>query len=645
MHTFLAVSYRFFDPGRNEYFFDRNRNCFDAILYYYQSGGRLRRPPNVPLDVFVDEIRFFELGDEALNKLKAEEGIASEDEAEEKPLPENEVQKELWLLCEHPESGAGARVVAIVSVVVIVFSIVIFCLETLPRFKHYKIIHLPHNRTKVVEDEVPSVTDPFFIIETLCIIWFTIELVTRFLASPSKLDFLKVILMHLLKFLSSNFSCFRKQEDSSSSSITIILSLCSLCLKTSCLMTGFLVLTTLFISLVLSFLPLLLLLLVQDIMNAIDLMAIMPYFITLGTIVNKVDEEHSVSGEKEAPGASLAMLRVIRLVRVFRIFKLSRHSKGLQILGMTLKASLRELGLLMFFLLIGVILFSSAIYYAEAGSERSYFKSIPDAFWWAVVTMTTVGYGDMVPHDFWGKIVGSLCAIAGVLTLSLPVPVIVSNFNYFYHREMDNSNLNATNSKHVTSCPYLPGTVGENKVSSAAVLYGSQVSLTSPPSNFNEVIIKNQMPNTFSQIVTHQPMNQSRQRQTSSHPQSPTNNVSSTNNNHPSSPPVTSSFQLSLNNQGHIKASNFTMKDSVVSLTDSSFSTNTAIAPVKSYVSSSGEVLGDEGHSLLLSSPVVQTQVKVCCRCNPSSISSSQQASRETSSSNPVSPSSSETFR
>ena len=224
MHTFLAVSYRFFDPGRNEYFFDRNRNCFDAILYYYQSGGRLRRPPNVPLDVFVDEIRFFELGDEALNKLKAEEGIANEDEAEEKPLPENEVQKELWLLCEHPESGAGARVVAIVSVVVIVFSIVIFCLETLPRFKHYKIIHLPHNRTKVVEDEVPSVTDPFFIIETLCIIWFTLELVTRFLASPSKLDFLKVILMHLLKFLSSNFSCFRKQEESSSSSITIILS-------------------------------------------------------------------------------------------------------------------------------------------------------------------------------------------------------------------------------------------------------------------------------------------------------------------------------------------------------------------------------------------------------------------------------------
>uniref|UniRef100_A0ABD2W639 BTB domain-containing protein n=1 Tax=Trichogramma kaykai TaxID=54128 RepID=A0ABD2W639_9HYME len=385
---------RYFDPLRNEYFFDRNRPSFDAILYYYQSGGRLRRPVNVPLDVFSEEIKFYELGELATNKFREDEGFIKE---EEKPLPSHEFQRKVWLLFEYPESSQGARVVAIISVFVILLSIVIFCLETLPEFKHYRVFNTTTNGTKIEEDEVPDITDPFFLIETICIIWFTFELSVRFLACPNKLNFFR------------------------------------------------------------------------DVMNIIDIIAIIPYFITLATVVAEEEDTLNLPKAPVSPqdkstnqAMSLAILRVIRLVRVFRIFKLSRHSKGLQILGRTLKASMRELGLLIFFLFIGVVLFSSAVYFAEAGSENSFFKSIPDAFWWAVVTMTTVGYGDMTPVGVWGKIVGSLCAIAGVLTIALPVPVIVSNFNYFYHRETDQEEMQSQNFNHVTSCPYLPGALSQN---------------------------------------------------------------------------------------------------------------------------------------------------------------------------------------
>lgn len=132
-----------------------------------------------------------------------------------------------------------------------------------------------------------------------------------------------------------------------------------------------------------------------------------------------------------------AVLRVLRLVRVFRIFKLSRHSVGLQILGKTFKASVQEFMLLFFFLCIALVLFASGMYFAEGGGEDkdTTFTSIPASFWYVLVTMTTVGYGDMAPVKTAGKIVGSCCALIGVLTLALPVPIIVGNFKHFYRQE------------------------------------------------------------------------------------------------------------------------------------------------------------------------------------------------------------------
>ena len=81
--------------------------------------------------------------------------------------------------------------------------------------------------------------------------------------------------------------------------------------------------------------------------------------------------------------------------------------------------------------------------------------------WESAVSIVTNYVLTFRPVGVWGKIVGSLCAIAGVLTIALPVPVIVSNFNYFYHRETDQEEMQSQNFNHVQSCPFLPGALGE----------------------------------------------------------------------------------------------------------------------------------------------------------------------------------------
>jgi voltage-gated potassium channel len=144
-------------------------------------------------------------------------------------------------------------------------------------------------------------------------------------------------------------------------------------------------------------------------MALVDLLAILPFYLTMTHV-------------------DLRVLRVLRLARVFRVAKMARYARALRTLGRAVHSERENLLSALTILGLVLVVAASLMYYAEREAQPEAFSSIPAAMWWAIVTLTTVGYGDAYPVTVFGRIVGGVVAVTGIGSFAIPTAILGAAF-------------------------------------------------------------------------------------------------------------------------------------------------------------------------------------------------------------------------
>ncbi|XP_048763849.2 potassium voltage-gated channel protein Shaw-like isoform X3 [Ostrea edulis] len=388
---------RHYRESKGDYFFDRDPQLFSVILNYLRT-NELHLPTYLCGPAVQREFDYWGIDEEDIerccwqpyNTWKTQNKSLEKLEYDRKrSMTQQHLEKDrrsphfwtrckatVWNFLQNPNTSLGAKIYAWISIIFVFLSIFSFCAETHPLFrvsKHeeflkdfgtlydlftFSTIQEARNHTETLSNTttanpmVPkneTVVHPALIItDLLCVSFFTLEFLTRFMFCPRKYQFITAL------------------------------------------------------------------------QNIIDFIAILPDYIEFFL---------KLSNPQGNDWPFMDFIFILRMLRLCRIFRLIRHVPGLWILLYTLKASFNELLLMFVFLLIGMVIFASLIHFAEPDSG---YDNIPIGFWWSVITMTTVGYGDMNPTSAPGYVIGSLCAISGLLMIAFTVPIIVSNFVLYY---------------------------------------------------------------------------------------------------------------------------------------------------------------------------------------------------------------------
>ena len=329
---------QYFCPHRNEFYFDRHRESFSSILFFYQSSGKLYRPENINLKIFLDECLFFELPGWAINEMKRKEGGFVEDELSNffKPKRDNTqltLRQRLWNFFDDPTSSPQARYFAYLSMSFLFTSIVINCLKTVDEIR-------PATESEDHHHDGWEISDIFFNV------YFLIEFVIRLIITPNRISFFKSVLVWI----------------------------------------DFIALVT--------FIPLL--------------------------------NKHYVNNSAVLFFTPFQLFRVIRVIRLAKLFP------QYNVTEIILKDCLGYFKMFAIWLLFASSLAAIFMYTLEYNETGSKFRSVLDGLYWSVQTAVTLGYGDIYPTSYMGKLFATLFILTFVPTLCLPSLTLLVRFAKFY---------------------------------------------------------------------------------------------------------------------------------------------------------------------------------------------------------------------
>ncbi|KAL4223345.1 Potassium voltage-gated channel subfamily B member 1 [Mactra antiquata] len=382
-----------YDRNNNEYYFDRNPFLFSYILDYYRSGA-MHIPRNICSIYTREELRFWGLGDGCISECcskyyfdelddnttfeyikdefySLQSNIDTQSEEMLKQSPFQRFRQRAWVFIDNHGSSMAAKIFAVFYYGLIVVTILNLFISTIPPIRQPLQKHLLIRQSGDITPE--------------------------FNYTKSISGTMKIVLT-------------TDPPDS-----LVILDLCCLIFFT----LEFLFRLVVSPSIKQRF---------QSWYTLLDILYLVPAWTRL--LIDVSSPFYWQQGYRNA--TLLVVLDAIVVLRVFRIFRVFRHYRGLRVLLLAIKASVSELMLLIVFVVFSLVIYASLAYCAEQYSETGDFESMFKGLWWALITLTTVGYGDTYPVTTGGRIIACLCAVTGLLIIGMVVPIIAGNFHLYY---------------------------------------------------------------------------------------------------------------------------------------------------------------------------------------------------------------------